>query len=249
MQRVAVVTGAGGGIGRSATHHLLSRTWKVVLAGRTADSLQETASLSDASQDQFEVVPTDISIAEDVERLFATAAESYGRVDFVFNNAGINVAACPLEELSLEEWQAVVDVNLTGSFLCTQAAFRQMKNQTPQGGRILNNGSVSAHLPRPQSIAYTATKHAVTGLTRSTSLDGRAFHIACGQIDIGNASTSMTSKMSGGVLQADGSTASEPTIDVDHVGKMVADVAELPLDVNVPFVTIMANQMPYAGRG
>ena len=245
---VAVVTGAGSGIGRAAALALADRGWSVVLAGRRADALEATRDLgSDPSR--FLVQPTDVSDRDQVEALFDSAVEVFGRVDLLFNNAGTGAPPVPLEDLTLEDWRRVVDVNLTGAFLCLQAAFRRMKAQEPQGGRIINNGSISAQVPRPRSVAYTATKHGMTGLTRQASLDGRAYNIACGQIDIGNAATEMTARMSRGVLQADGSVAPEPTMDVGAVAEAVAYMAGLPLSANVQFMTVMATAMPFIGRG
>jgi NAD(P)-dependent dehydrogenase (short-subunit alcohol dehydrogenase family) len=240
---IAVVTGAGSGIGRAVARALSGAGWGVVAAGRRAEPLAETLGDRDGL-----AVPTDVSDPDAVDALFAAARERYGRVDLLFNNAGIGVTA-PVAELSVADWRRVVDTNLTGAFLCARAAFRIMAAQDPRGGRIVNNGSISASVPRPHSIAYTATKHAVTGLTRSLSLDGREFDIACGQIDVGNAATDMTERMSGGVLQADGSTAAEPTMDVAHVADAVLYMASLPLDANVQFMTVMATKMPYIGRG
>jgi NAD(P)-dependent dehydrogenase (short-subunit alcohol dehydrogenase family) len=240
---IAVVTGAGSGIGRAVSQALLEAGWSVVAAGRRAEPLNETVGGGDGL-----AVPTDVSDPDAVDALFAAACERYGRVDLLFNNAGIGVTA-PVTELSVEDWRRVVDTNLTGAFLCARAAFRVMAAQDPRGGRIVNNGSISAYVPRPHSIAYTATKHAVTGLTRSLSLDGREFGIACGQIDIGNAATDMTERMSAGVLQADGRTAPEPTMDVARVAEGVLYMASLPLDANVQFMTVMATAMPYIGRG
>jgi NAD(P)-dependent dehydrogenase (short-subunit alcohol dehydrogenase family) len=240
---IAVVTGAGSGIGRAVARALLDAGWSVVAAGRRAAPLAETL----AGRDGI-AVPTDVSDPDAVDALFAAARERYGRLDLLFNNAGIGVTA-PVAELSVEDWRRVVDTNLTGAFLCARAAFRTMAAQDPRGGRIVNNGSISAYVPRPHSIAYTATKHAVTGLTRSLSLDGREFGIACGQIDVGNAATDMTARMSAGVLQADGTTAPEPTMDVAHVADAVLYMASLPLDANVQFMTVMATTMPYIGRG
>lgn len=247
--KVAIVTGAGSGIGRSTALALLADGYSVTLAGRRREPLQETASLAGDSAGSTLVVPTDVSDPASVSDLFVRTRETFGRLDLLFNNAGLGARAVPLEELSYEEWQAVVDVNLTGAFLCTQEAFRLMKNQQPRGGRIINNGSISAHAPRPHSTPYTATKHAITGLTRSTSLDGRAHDITCGQIDIGNAATEMTEQMSDGVPQADGSIAVEPRMDVDDVGRAISYMASLPLDANVLFMTVMANKMPFVGRG
>lgn len=245
---VAVVTGAGSGIGRAAALALADRGWSVVLAGRRADALAQTRDLA-ADPDRFHVQATDVSDRDQVEALFDGALARFGRVDLLFNNAGTGAPPVPLEDLSLEDWRRVVDVNLTGAFLCLQAAFRRMKAQDPQGGRIINNGSISAQVPRPRSVAYTATKHAMTGLTRQASLDGRAYNIACGQIDIGNAATEMTARMSRGVLQADGSVAPEPTMDVGAVAEAVAYMAGLPLGANVQFMTVMATAMPFIGRG
>ena len=245
---VAVVTGAGSGIGRAVALALADRGWSVVLAGRRADALAQTRDLA-ADPDRFHVQATDVSDRDQVEALFDGAVARFGRVDLLFNNAGTGAPPVPLEDLSLEDWRRVVDVNLTGAFLCLQAAFRRMKAQDPQGGRIINNGSISAQVPRPRSVAYTATKHAMTGLTRQASLDGRAYNIACGQIDIGNAATEMTARMSRGVLQADGSVAPEPTMDVGAVAEAVAYMAGLPLGANVQFMTVMATAMPFIGRG
>ncbi|HEU4702360.1 MAG TPA: SDR family oxidoreductase [Conexibacter sp.] len=240
---IAIVTGAGSGVGRAAAGALIEDGWSVACAGRREAPLRETLGTADGL-----AVPTDVTDPQSVQALFAAVLERYGRVDLLFNNAGAGAAA-PVAELALEDWQRVLDTNLTGAFLCAQAAFRAMAAQTPRGGRIINNGSLSAYVPRPFSIAYTATKHAVTGLTRSLSLEGRAFDVACGQLDIGNAETEMTRRMSAGVPQADGSTAVEPTIDVAHVGRAVAHMASLPLDANVQFMTVMATAMPFIGRG
>lgn len=250
MSKIALVTGAGSGIGRYSAIELVRNDWQVVLVGRREGALGETAALADdVRTGSTNVIAADVSVADDVDRLFEEVERQFGRLDLLFNNAGINVPATQTDELDVEDWQRVVDVNLTGVFLCTRAAFGLMKRQSPRGGRIINNGSISAHVPRPLSIAYTATKHAVTGVTRSTSLDGRPFDITCGQIDIGNASTEMTGRMGDGVLQADGSLAPEPTMHVDNVARAVAYMASLPLDANVPFLTVMANRMPYIGRG
>ncbi|MFC8453010.1 SDR family oxidoreductase [Kitasatospora sp. NPDC057223] len=246
-QQTAVITGAGSGVGRAVALELAAAGWQLVLAGRRAGPLRETARL--AGQQAAAVVPTDVTDPASVDALFAAAAGRFGRVDLLFNNAGTFGTPTPVEDLGHAEWRAVVDLNLTGAFLCAQGAFRLMKDQEPQGGRIINNGSVSAHVPRPHSIAYTATKHAVTGLTRSLSLDGRPYRIACGQIDIGNAATDMTSAMSGGVRQADGRTAPEPTMDVADVARTVRHMAGLPLEANIQFATVMATAMPYIGRG
>ncbi len=245
---VAVVTGAGSGIGRAAALALASRGWAVVLAGRRAEALAATRAQATEGA-RLLVQPTDVADPAQVEALFDAAVAAFGRVDLLFNNAGTGAPPVPLEDLSLEDWRRVVDVNLTGAFLCLQAAFRRMKAQTPQGGRIINNGSISAQVPRPRAVAYTATKHAMTGLTRQASLDGRAYGIACGQIDIGNAATEMTARMSRGVLQADGRLVPEPTMDVSAVGEAVAYMAGLPPDANVQFMTVMATAMPFIGRG
>ena len=243
--KVALVTGAGSGIGRASALALSEAGYRVVLVGRRADKLQETAA---AAAGECLVQPTDIANEAQVEVAFGAAMERFGRLDLLFNNAGAS-AGGRLEDLSLEAWRRVVDVNLTGAFLCTRAAVRLMKAQDPRGGRIINNGSISAHAPRPYSIAYTATKHAITGLTRSTSLEGRAYDIACGQIDIGNAATEMTLAMAKGVPQADGSFAPEPLMDVGAVADAVVFMAGLPLDANVQFMTVMATKMPFIGRG
>ncbi|MFO1035672.1 MAG: SDR family oxidoreductase [Geminicoccaceae bacterium] len=245
MTKVAIVTGAGTGIGRAAAHALLDAGWAVTLAGRRAEPLEAAAK----GYEKALAVPTDVADPASVDALFARTKERFGRLDVLFNNAGLSAIAVPLEDLPFETWKAVVDVNLTGAFLCTQAAFRMMKDQDPRGGRIINNGSISAHVPRPNSIAYTATKHAVTGLTRSTSLDGRKYDIACSQIDIGNAASEMTARMVDGVPQADGRLAPEPRMDLAHVASAVLYMASLPLDANVQFMTIMATKMPFIGRG
>ncbi len=247
--RVAIVTGAGTGIGRAVALALLGDGYRVALAGRRREPLEETASAVASSADRALVVPTDVSDPASVAALFAQTRATFGRLDVLFNNAGLGAPAIPLEDLTYEQWRAVVDVNLTGAFLCTQAAFRLMKDQTPRGGRIINNGSISAHVPRPNSAPYTATKHAITGLTKSTALDGRKYDIACGQIDIGNAATPMTERMSAGVPQANGTVAAEPTMDVEHVAQAVLYMANLPLEANVQFMTVMATKMPYIGRG
>jgi NAD(P)-dependent dehydrogenase (short-subunit alcohol dehydrogenase family) len=221
----------------------------MALAGRRREVLEETARGAEGCGERALVVPTDVTDASSVEALFARTRERFGRVDLLFNNAGTNVPPTPIDELTVEQWQSVVDTNLTGMFLCTREAFRVMKDQDPRGGRIVNNGSISAHVPRPHTAPYTATKHAVTGLTRSTSLDGRRYDIACGQIDIGNTASAMTSAMQDGVPQADGTMASEPTFDVGHVARAVLYMASLPLDANVQFMTVMATKMPYIGRG
>lgn len=246
-QKIALVTGAGSGIGQAVVMALYKEGWTIVLVGRREKPLLETA--KKCNNERVLAVPTDITDLKSVQRLFAQAQKAYGRLDLLFNNAGIGAPSKPLEDLTLAEWQSVIDTNLTGAFLCTQEAFKIMKRQKPMGGRIINNGSISAHVPRPQSAPYSASKHAITGLTKSTSLDGREFNIACGQIDIGNAASAMTKKMEGGVIQADGSQKIEPTMDVNHVGRTVAYMASLPHDTNIPFLTLMANQMPYMGRG
>jgi NAD(P)-dependent dehydrogenase (short-subunit alcohol dehydrogenase family) len=244
---IALVTGAGSGIGRSSALALARAGWTVVLAGRRADALAETAGL--AGNAPTLAVPTDLADEASTAALFAAISEKFGRLDFVFNNAGTNAPGVLLEDLPVAKWKEIVDVNLTGVFLCVQHAFRIMKAQTPMGGRIVNNGSISAHVPRPDSAPYTATKHAVTGLTKSAGLDGRKYDIAVGQIDIGNAATPMTQRMKKGVKQADGSIEVEPTMDVDEVGRMIAHMASLPPDANVQTVTIMATKMPFVGRG
>ncbi len=248
-EKVAIVTGAGTGIGRAASTHLLEAGYRVVLAGRRREPLEELAAQAGSAVGRTLVVPTDVGSPASVRALFDRCRERFGRLDLLFNNAGIGALPKLLEDLSVEEWQAVVDTNLTGSFLCTQQAFEIMKSQTPRGGRIINNGSVSAQVPRPNSAPYTATKHAITGLTRSTSLDGRKYDIACSQIDIGNAATPMTAKSKDGALQAHGAVVVEPTMDADHVARAVVYIAELPLDANVQFMTVMATKMPYIGRG
>ncbi len=247
--KVALVTGAGSGIGRHSALALLNDGYSVALAGRRLDALTETAQLAGEASARALPVATDVTDPESVGNLFARIDEAFGRLDVLFNNAGIGAPPVPIEELTVEQWRAVVDVNLTGTFLCTQAAVRMMKKQTPMGGRIINNGSISAYAPRPNSAPYTATKHAITGMTKSTSLDGRKYNIACGQIDIGNAATEMTARMAGGVPQADGSTAVEPTMDVQNVAKTIVYMASLPLDANVQFITVMATKMPLVGRG
>ncbi len=247
--KTAIVTGAGSGVGRAVALALLNEGYRVALAGRRLDALQQTAALAGDLADQALVIATDVTVAESVGSLFAAVQQQFGRLDLLFNNAGISAPAVEITELTLEQWQAVVDVNLTGMFLCTQHAVRLMKAQDPQGGRIINNGSISADRPRPNSAPYTATKHAVTGLSKSTQLDGRRYNIACGQIDIGNAATAMTAKMHSGVPQADGSVAVEPTIDAADVAAAVVYMAGLPLSANVPFITVMATKMPLVGRG
>lgn len=245
--KVAIVTGAGSGVGRSVARTLLENGYRVALAGRRENALQETSAAS--TSDQALIVPTDVADPASVKNLFAKTKETFGRLDVLFNNAGTNAPGIPLEDLTVEQWQTVVDVNLSGVFYCTQEAFRIMKDQNPRGGRIINNGSVSAYAPRPGSAPYTATKHAIGGLTKTTSLDGRKYDIACGQIDIGNAGTDMAARMAEGVMQANGEIAPEPLMDVDHVGNAVLHMANLPLDANVLFMTVMATKMPYVGRG
>jgi NAD(P)-dependent dehydrogenase (short-subunit alcohol dehydrogenase family) len=247
--KVALVTGAGSGIGRAVSLALHGAGYAVVLAGRRASELDRTAALAGPSDVPIFAVPTDVSKPEDVRALFAKTRETFGRLDVLFNNAGIGAPGIPMEDLTYEQWSAVLSVNLTGAFLCSQEALRLMKAQDPRGGRIINNGSISAHVPRPNSAPYTATKHAITGLTRSISLDGRKHNIACGQIDIGNAATEMTARMAEGVPQANGSTMVEPRMDVQHVADAVLYMANLPLDANVQFMTVMATTMPFIGRG
>ena len=244
MRRVALVTGAGSGIGRAASLALHSAGYQVVLAGRRAAQLEETAGSTGML-----VVPTDVGKPDSVRALFAKIKEAFGRLDVLFNNAGIGAPGVPMEDLTYDQWNAVVQVNLTGAFLCAQEAIRMMKTQQPRGGRIINNGSISAHAPRPNSAPYTATKHAITGLTKSISLDGRNFDIACSQIDIGNAATEMTESMAAGILQANGSIMPEPRMDLKHVADAIVYMANLPLDANVQFMTLMATKMPYIGRG
>jgi NAD(P)-dependent dehydrogenase (short-subunit alcohol dehydrogenase family) len=246
-EKVAVVTGAGSGIGRAAALALVEAGFTVVLAGRRRDALDQTAALAGAGRTL--TVPADVADPESVGALFAQAAAHAGRIDVLFNNAGTNAPPVLFEDLTVAQWTAVVAVNLSGAFFCAQAAFRQMKAQTPQGGRIINNGSISAHAPRPNSAPYTSTKHAITGLTKSISLDGRKYDIACGQIDIGNALTEMAAAMTRGVTQANGTVAIEPTMNVADVGRAVAFMANLPLDTNVQFMTVMATKMPFVGRG
>ena len=246
---VAIVTGAGTGIGRAVALELLAEGYAVVLAGRRAALLAETIADAGSHRTRALAVPTDVADPASVRALFAASRDAFGRLDLLFNNAGISSRAVPLEELTVEQWKAVVDVNLTGAFLCTQQAFLLMKDQQPQGGRIINNGSISASAPRPHSAPYTATKHAITGLTKSTSLDGRRYNITCGQIDIGNAATDMTAMFATGVQQANGQTAVEPRLDVAHVARAVIYMASLPLEANVQFMTVMATKMPFIGRG
>ncbi len=246
--KVALVTGAGSGIGRAVALALLRDGYRVILAGRRSDALDATASLAAPGAISLPV-PADVTDPKSVRSLFERSVKAFGRLDLLFNNAGTGAPPVPLEELGYEQWRLVVDVNLTGPFLCTQEAFKVMKSQSPRGGRIINNGSISATAPRPNSAPYTATKHAITGLTKSTALDGRKYDIACGQIDIGNAATEMTARMAEGVPQANGTVAVEPRMDVEHVARAVAYMAGLPLDANVLFMTVMATQMPLVGRG
>ncbi|HVY33213.1 MAG TPA: SDR family oxidoreductase [Caulobacteraceae bacterium] len=249
MQPIALVTGAGSGIGRAVALALLGNGYRVALAGRKAEALEETAAMAAAAPADVLVAPTDVGKADQVDALFALIGERFGRLDLLFNNAGIAAPPVPIDELSPEQWNAVVAVNLTGSFLCARGAFAMMKAQTPQGGRIINNGSISAHTPRPNSTPYTATKHAITGLTKCIALDGRAHDIACGQIDIGNAATELTARMTGGSRQANGTVAAEPVMDVRQVAEAVLYMAGLPLDANVLTMTVMATKMPFVGRG
>ncbi|MBV9154108.1 MAG: SDR family oxidoreductase [Alphaproteobacteria bacterium] len=249
MPRVAVVTGAGSGIGRAVTRSFLGAGYRVALAGRRDDALRETLAGPHASAKDALVVPTDVTDADAVRDLFSRVTATWGRVDVLFNNAGLFGDTAPLDEVSDAQWSTVIGTNLTGSFLCAREAFRAMKTQTPQGGRIINNGSISAHVPRPQAVAYTASKHAITGLTRSISLEGRPYSIACGQIDIGNAATELTAGIGQGALQPDGSRRVEPLMDVRHAAEAVVYMAGLPLDANVEFLTVMATNMPYIGRG
>jgi NAD(P)-dependent dehydrogenase (short-subunit alcohol dehydrogenase family) len=247
--KVAIVTGAGTGIGKAVALGLLEHDYAVALAGRRADRLTSTVDDAGAAGGRALAIPTDVTDRASVRALFEKTRERFGRVDLLFNNAGVSAPAVPLDELTVEQWRSVVDVNLTGAFLCIQQAFLLMKQQQPRGGRIINNGSISAHLPRPNSAPYTATKHAITGLTKSASLDGRRFDIACGQIDIGNAATEMTARYATGVLQANGTVAAEPLLDLAHVVGAVLYMASLPLDANVQFLTVMATKMPFIGRG
>ena len=247
--KVAMVTGGGSGVGRCAALSLAGDGYSVVIAGRRAAPLEEVKHAAAGAADRVLPVPADIGDPEAVRALFATTKERFGRLDVLFNNAGIGGPPVPLEDIPYEDWMAVVAVNLTGMFLCTQEAFRMMKAQSPRGGRIINNGSVSADRPRPNSAPYTSTKHAVTGLTKATALDGRKYDIACGQLDIGNALTEMTERMGEGVPQADGTIAPEPTMDVEDVGRAIVYMASLPLDANVQFMTVMATKMPFIGRG
>jgi len=248
MDRIAVITGAGSGVGKAATLAFLQDGWKVALAGRRRDALEQTAREAGAGERAL-CMPTDVAKQDSVKALFAAVKQKWGRVDVLFNNAGVNAPGVSLEDLSLEQWQNVVDINLTGMFLCMQEAFRAMKDQDPRGGRIINNGSISAHAPRPGSAAYTATKHAVTGLTKTGALDGRKYDIAVGQVDIGNARTEMAERMARGVPQADGSIKPEPLMDVAHVGQALLHMASFPIETNVLFLTIKATKMPFEGRG
>ena len=249
VEKVAIVTGAGTGVGKSVALTLMRSGYAVALAGRRREPLEATAKAATATGARSLAVPTDVGDPASVKQLFAQTKATFGRLDLLFNNAGTGAPAIPLEDLTFEQWKKVVDANLTGTFLCTQEAFRLMKDQDPRGGRIVNNGSISAHAPRPFSAPYTATKHGITGLTKSTSLDGRAYDIACGQIDIGNAATEMTERMKSGVPQPNGSMMVEPRIDPQHVAHAVLYMASLPLDANVLFLTVMATKMPFVGRG
>ena len=249
QQKVAIVTGAGTGVGRAAGIALARAGYAVALAGRRKEPLEAVAKECEAAGGKGLAVPTDVRDVDSIRALFAKVKQTYGRLDVLFNNAGMGAPPVPFEELPVEKWKEVVDTNFTATFVCTQEAFKIMKDQDPRGGRIINNGSISAHTPRPRSAAYTATKHAITGLTKSTSLDGRAYDIACGQIDIGNAATPMTERMAQGVLQPDGRMMPEPRMDADHVGSAVVYMASLPLDANVLFLTVMATKMPFVGRG
>ena len=249
QSKYALITGAGSGIGRYSALALLQDGWHVALSGRRADALDETVAMAGAAGARALPIPSDVSTPEGVSRLFETYQRQWSRLDMLFNNAGMGAPPVPLEDLTVEQWQNAVNVNLTGAFLCTQHAFRMMKAQDPQGGRIINNGSISAHAPRPFSSPYTATKHAVTGLTKASALDGRAYNIAACQIDIGNAETPMTQRMKKGVLQPDGSTRVEPVMDVQNVADTIVLMANMSLDANIQTVTVMATQMPFVGRG
>ncbi|WP_341248485.1 SDR family oxidoreductase [Cupriavidus pauculus] len=247
--RVALVTGAARGIGKAVAQALLTDGYRVVLAGRTAETLVALADAANAAGQSALAVQCDVSQPDSVDAMYATVRERFGRLDVLFNNAGVNAPALCIDELSFEQWKAVLDTNLTGAFLCARGAFALMKSQDPRGGRIINNGSISAHAPRPNTVPYTATKHAITGLTKSLSLDGRPYDIACGQIDIGNAGTDMANRMARGVPQANGEIRPEPLIDVAHIASSVLHMANLPLDANVQFMTVMATKMPFVGRG
>lgn len=247
IKKIALVTGAGSGIGRAAAIELGKEGWSVVLSGRTLKTLKKTAELIEASPTL--IITSDIRDPKSVENLFRSTFDHFGQLNLLFNNAGINKSSTPLEEVSFSDWKEVLDTNLTGAFLCLQQAFKIMKMQAPMGGRIINNGSLSAYTPRPFSAAYNTSKHGISGLTKSAALEGRNYNICCGQIDIGNAQSKMTKRMTDGTIQADGSLKQEPTIDVNEVGKAVAYLASLPLDINIPFFTIMANKMPFIGRG
>ncbi|MBI3247710.1 MAG: SDR family oxidoreductase [Deltaproteobacteria bacterium] len=247
--KVALITGAGTGVGKAVALALLKDGYQVTLAGRRAAPLEQVAADAGEAGKRALVVPADVSDPAAVNMLFARTKDAFGRLDVLFNNAGVGAPGIPLEDLSYEQWKTVVDINLTGVFLCTQEAFKLMKSQDPQGGRIINNGSISAQVPRPNSAPYTSTKHALTGLTKATSLDGRKYNIACGQIDIGNAVTELTARMAQGVPQANGQIATEPLMDVEHVATAVLYMANLPLDANVQFMTVMATKMPFIGRG
>ncbi len=249
QNRVALVTGGGTGIGQAAALALQGDGWNVVVTGRRQEELDKTVQLAKQGGGTLLAIPANVASQDDVKRLFAETVKAFGRLDCLFNNAGTGAPAIPMEELSLAQWQTVVDVNLTGVFLCAQEAIRIMKSQTPQGGRIINNGSISAHTPRPNSIAYTATKHAVTGITKCIALDGRPFNIACGQLDIGNADTAMGGRMKAGVPQANGTIAPETVMDVAHCGSAIRYMASLPLEANVLFMSIKATTMPFEGRG
>jgi len=247
--KIALVTGAGSGVGRAVTLTLHAAGYAVVLAGRRAETLEATVAAAGGSDERLLIVPTDVGNPEAVRVLFAKTLETYGRLDVLFNNAGFGAPAVPMEDLTYQQWQSVVDANLTGAFLCAQEAIKIMKSQTPKGGRIVNNGSISAHTPRPNSAPYTATKHAITGLTKCIALDGRKHDIACGQLDIGNADTAMGGRMKAGVMQAHGVVAPEPVMDVEHCGSAIRYMASLPLDTNVLFMQIKATKMPFEGRG
>jgi NAD(P)-dependent dehydrogenase (short-subunit alcohol dehydrogenase family) len=247
--KVVIITGAGAGIGKATAKAFVNAGYRVVLAGRQLDKLEQAIVDIGGNTENTLAQRCDVGDLESVKQLFDATQRQFGRLDVLFNNAGVSAPAVPIETLTYAQWQSVVDANLTGAFLCAQAAIKMMKSQNPQGGRIINNGSISAHAPRPMSAPYTATKHAITGLTKSIALDGRAYRIACSQIDIGNAATEMTERMAAGILQADGSTKVEPRMDVNHVAESVLQIAEMPLESNVLFMTIMATSMPYVGRG